>query len=476
MESDIIIIGGGAAGLMAAYGAAQELSGNGDPGKVTVLEKMPRPGRKIMLTGKGRCNFTNVKDWEAFSAHIRAGRSAVRHSFFSLSPEKMVGFINSFGTETVVERGDRAFPASYHASDIVYTLVRACTKAGAEIITGSETVSVSIDENGKTFSVEDSRGRIYRCRKLIIATGGLSYPATGSTGDGYAFAGSFGHRTVGTFPSLTALVPAGYKVTEKPSIGMIAAKALDGYGGFVGKNDHPDLPEGYPETKGHINRNLPLSSLGETLCGLHLKNVGLTVIENGTAVETVTGDVDFTDGGLEGPAGFQVSRRCVKAMINGAKISLVLDMKPGVLAGELENRVRGLWEGIRNDRRSERMSFTNRYNVLLGKLLPREAIRAFRIMNRNVEDMIQLCKALKGWKFDIAGYVGYERCVVTAGGVDTAGIIPKTMESRLCKGLYLCGEVLDIDADTGGYNLQMAFCTGLLAGRSAANSLISSRT
>ena len=128
MESDIIIIGGGAAGLMAAYGAAQELSGNGDPGKVTVLEKMPRPGRKIMLTGKGRCNFTNVKDWEAFSAHIRAGRSAVRHSFFSLSPEKMVGFINSFGTETVVERGDRAFPASYHASDIVDTLVRACTK------------------------------------------------------------------------------------------------------------------------------------------------------------------------------------------------------------------------------------------------------------------------------------------------------------------------------------------------------------
>ncbi len=463
MDSDIIIIGGGASGLMAAYGAAKALCGNG--GKVTLLEKMPRPGRKIMITGKGRCNFTNMKDWEAFSPHIRAGRAAVKPAFFNLPPAKMDAFLNENGVETVTERGDRAFPASYKASDVVDALTRACKKAGAQILTGITATRVEKTEIGG-FSVTGSDGNEYRCKRLIISTGGLSYPATGSTGDGYSFAKALGHKISEPFPSLTALVPAGYKITSKPSIGKIAAKALDGFGPFIEKRH--DLPEGYPSPKGHIDRNLPLSTLGESLCGIHLKNVGLTVKVNGESVESLTGDIDFTDGGLEGPLGFQVSRRCVKAIMNGSKVTVSIDLKPGVMQEELEGRIRGLKEAINEDGRSRRLSPGGKRNVLLGKLLPRELTGAFA---KYSADTRQLAKALKDWSFDIAGFVGYERCVVTAGGVDTSEIIPKTLESRLCKGLYLCGEVLDIDADTGGYNLHLAFSTGALAGESAGRSL-----
>lgn len=450
ISTDIIVIGGGAAGFMAAVAAAKEGA------SVLVIEKMPRPGRKIMITGKGRCNFTNVKPWDEFSRHIRSKAQFLRPSFYNFPPEQVIAFLEAQGVETVVERGDRAYPASRKASDVVDALVKAAAKAGVRIETGSEVRSVAGDADG--FTVE-CYCRKYRCRRLILATGGLSYPGTGSTGDGYAWAEQLGHTIRPCFPSLTALVPKGYK--------------LPGSGAST-------LPDGYPSPKGHIDRSTQLTEIGKALCGNQLKNVGLTLSSGPDVLRTEFGDLDFTDGGIEGPIGFAVSRDAVKAMLNGAKVRLRIDLKPGVAPDELSARIKGLLNEILRDPRSKRMGIKEILRILMGRLLPWELIPGFlrchpeiltgRKGNERI-DLSAIAHALQQWDFDIEGFVGYERCVVTAGGVATEEVLPKTLESRLRQGLYLCGELLDIDADTGGYNLQLAFCTGRLAGQSAARSL-----
>lgn len=445
MRTDILIIGAGASGLMAAYGAASTLVAAGSDASVTLLEKMPRAGRKIMLTGKGRCNFTNVKPWQDFLVHVRTNPNFLKPSFYNFNPEQVVDFFESFGMHTVVERGDRAFPRSYHSSEVIDTLVSACHSVGVKIECEAEVQSFS--PQGVTLS----DGRSFQCRRIIIATGGLSYPSTGSTGDGYSWAEQTGHKVTDRFPSLTALVPKGYK-----------------------------------EGKGHIDRSTPLSETGQKLCGVQLKNVGVKLLIDDNTSQEEFGDVDFTDGGMEGPIGFQISRKAVKAMVNGAMVAVELDLKQGVGLTELTTRIKELWTQIDKDPRSRGVREKERCRILLGKLMPWELIPAFTACNPQIMtlerksrtetkvwiNLVSIAKALKCWHFDIAGYVGWERCVVTAGGVSLDEVVPKTLESRRCPGLYLCGEVLDLDCDTGGYNLQTAFCTGLLAGQSAAKSLL----
>lgn len=444
ISSDIIIIGGGAAGLMAAAGAADLCSAKGIDAKVLVLEKMARPGRKIMITGKGRCNFTNLKDWNEFSEHIHPKPGFLKPSFYNLTSEKMIDFLAGQGMEAVVERGDRAFPASHLASDVVDALVRAAEGAGAEVLCGKEVTKVAGLSDG--FTVECSDESCYVCHKLIICTGGLSYPKTGSSGDGYQWAESFGHSMRPLFPSLTAIVPFGYKDIT------IAGKGSAG--------------------KGHIDRSTPLSETGKMLCGNQLKNVGLSIVIDGNIADEEFGDLDFTDGGLEGPIGFKVSRKCVNALVNGSKVHAIIDMKPAVEIEDLQVRIATLWNEIAKDKRSANKLYKDRFKILLTKVLPMQLIPGFVKMNPNA-DQKSLAKALKGWKMEIEGYVGYERCVVTAGGVNLEDITPKTLESRIVPGLYFAGEVLDLDGDTGGYNLQIAFSTGYLAGSSAARTLIS---
>ena len=449
MKYDIIITGGGAAGLMAAYSAASAAAEAGLGVRICVLEKMPRPGRKIMITGKGRCNFTNAKGWNDFSRHIRSNPRLVRAAFHTLPPEKVMGFFASYGVPSVVERGDRAFPQSYRASDIVDALVTACTGMGVKIEGGFEVARIAA---GDIFTVSSADGRSHSCSRLIIATGGLSYPGTGSTGDGLKWAEELGHGIIPVFPSLTALVPKGYKE----------------YGG-----------------KGHIPRETPLSDSGRQLCGIQLKNIGLQLIVEGTQAGEEFGDIDFTDGGIEGPVGFQLSRKAVKSMIGGSRVRLVLDLKPGVSLEQLSGRIEALWDEISKDPRSRGVRDKERCRILLGKLMPRELIPAFRDAHPEIIaterrggkgtavriNLAGIARALKGWSFEIAGYVGWERAVITAGGVSADSVFPKTLESRTVPGLYFCGEVLDTDADTGGYNLQLAFCTGALSGISAAKGL-----
>ena len=442
VSADIIVIGGGAAGLMAAAGAAETLNGNG---RVIVLEKMPRPGRKIMITGKGRCNFTNVKAWNEFSGHIHPKPNFLKPSFYNLSSEKMIEFLEAQGMECVVERGERAFPASHLASDVVDALVRAAENAGAEVLCGKEVQEVSRNGEGE-YSIICADGTEYNSKKLIICTGGLSYPKTGSTGDGYGWAKDFGHSIRPLFPSLTAIVPKGYKDLSAPL--EMAQKG-----------------------KGHIDRSTPQSEIGKMLCGNQLKNIGFSVSIDGNEVQNEFGDMDFTDGGIEGPIGFKVSRKCVNAIVNGSKVTAVLDLKPAVEIEDLIVRINTLWNEISKDKRNAQKLYKDRFRLLLPKLMPMSLIQAFTKYHPNV-DHKTLAKCLKGWKFEIEGYVGYERCVVTAGGVSLEEVTPKTLESKLIPGLYLAGEVLDLDADTGGYNLQTAFSTGYLAGISAAKSTL----
>lgn len=433
-SAEIIVIGGGAAGLMAAAGAAETMKGGG---RVLVLEKMPRPGRKIMITGKGRCNFSNAKAWNEFSGHVHPKPGFLKSAFYNLTSDRMIGFLQSHGMESVVERGDRAFPASHLASDVVDALTRAATESGAEILCGKEVKEISAG-----FRIECADGSIYTCRKLIICTGGLSYPKTGSTGDGYRWAEQMGHSIRPLFPSLTAIVPKGYKDMSAPM------KA---------------------EGKGHINRNVPLSEVGKMLCGNQLKNVGLTIFIDGNEAQSEFGDLDFTDGGIEGPIGFKVSRKCVNAIINGSKVHALLDMKPAVELEDLTVRIGTLWNEISKDRRNAQKLYKDRFRILLSKVLPMSLIPAFTRYNPNA-DHKTLGKALKNWRFEVEGYVGYERCVVTAGGISLDDITPKTLESKIIPGLFFAGEVIDLDADTGGYNLQTAFSTGYLAGINAAKS------
>lgn len=437
-SADIIIIGGGAAGLMAAAGAAQTYASRGISGRVIILEKMPRPGRKIMITGKGRCNFTNLKQWNEFSGHIHPKPNFLKPSFYNLTSEKMIDFLESHGMETVVERGDRAFPASHLSSEVVDTLVKAAQDAGAELICNKEVSEIVRNAEDTGFNIRCVDGGSYTCCKVIICTGGLSYPKTGSTGDGYRWAESMGHSIRPLFPSLTAMVPEGYKTSES------------------GK-----------ETKGHIDRSTPVSEIGRSLCGNQLKNVGLSLIIDGNEVQNEFGDLDFTDGGIEGPIGFKVSRRCVNAIINGSKVTAVIDLKPAVEYEDLYVRIGTLWNEVSKDKRNSNKLYKDRFKLLLPKVLPMSLIPAFTRLNPNV-DHKTLAKALKNWKMDIVGYVGYERCVITAGGVNLDEVTAKTLESKLIPGLYFAGEVLDLDADTGGYNLQTAFSTGYLAGISAA--------
>jgi predicted flavoprotein YhiN len=353
----------------------------------------------------------------------------------------MMDFLQEQGMDAVVERGDRAFPSSHLASDVVDALVKAAETEGAQVICSKEVTGI---ENIDGFKITCADNSAYTCSRLIICTGGLSYPKTGSTGDGYVWAEELGHKLRPLFPSLTAIVPKGYK--------------------------DDTLKESDKSIKGHIDRSTPLTEIGKELCGNQLKNVGLTLYIDGNTSQDEFGDLDFTDGGLEGPIGFKISRKCVNALVNGSKVSVSIDLKPAVDIEDLTVRINTLWNEVSKDRKTANKQYKERFRVLLTKLLPMSLIPGFVRLNPNV-DHKTLAKALKNWKMEISGFVGYERCVITAGGISQEEVSPKTLESKLIPGLYFAGEVLDLDADTGGYNLQIAFSTGYLAGISAAKSL-----
>jgi predicted Rossmann fold flavoprotein len=411
---DVIIIGAGAAGMMAAGVAAR--AGR----RVAVVEKMEKAGRKVRITGRGRCNVTNSKPREEFLEHVRANAGFFEHSFRQLDNRAMPSFFRKLGCKLVEERGDRLFPESGKAWDVADALADWAKDEGDVEMMFNTTVTELIITAGKVRGVRVKTKKGYprnmEATNVIIATGGASYPSTGSTGDGYRFAHAAGHRIEEVRPALVALESSDPLVAE--------------------------------------------------LKGLNLKNVGLKLLIDNEIAQEEFGEMEFTNRGLDGAVMLRVSRRAVDALIAERWVAIELDLKPALDEPMIFARI---------EREIEGLSEEATCGELMRKLLPKPlvmpfAARASITLREGVSRMTDkqktdLVAALKSWMLPVSDYRPFEEAVVTAGGVAVDDIDPETLRSRLVGGLYFAGEVLDIDADTGGYNLQIAFSTGYLAGQ-----------
>lgn len=406
---DLIVVGGGVAGLMAAGTASSSGA------RVLLLEKMEKPGRKLRITGKGRCNVTNDRTREEFLVKVRQGAEFFEPAFGAFDNRAAVRFVEALGVPLTVERGGRVFPTSGKAWDVANALVSWVSGTDCEVRCYAPVASLVISD-GSVRGVILESGEHIPAKTVLLATGGVSYPATGSTGDGHEMAYEAGHEIVPLRPSLVPL--------------------------------EVEVPKG--------------------LKGLALKNVELSLIVDGEVAEWRFGELEFTaDAVVGGAIVLQVSRTAVDALADGRKkVELSVDLKPALSAEKLGNRIL---------REIEALGGSATVKALLQKLLPAQLRGAIAQAaglslsgSLSEADRERLVGTLKGWRFAVRDYRPFTEAIVTAGGVDLSEVDPLTMESLKVKGLYMAGELLDIDADTGGYNIQVALSTGYLAAKSIA--------
>lgn len=410
---DVIVIGAGAAGMMAAATAAK----NGR--RVLLMEKMEKAGRKIRISGKGRCNLTNARPPEEFREAIRTNADFFDVAFAEFNNKATIRLFERLGVKLDIERGQRVFPHSGKAWDIANALLDYCVESGVEVMYDTR-VSDVLAIDGKVYGVRyfNKRGfeRKEEAPNVIIATGGVSYPATGSTGDGYIFADKLGHTIEAVRPSLTPL-----------------------------RTSHPQR---------------------KYLDGLLLKNVAARLYVDNELVREEFGEIGFSERGIEGAIALRMSRDAVDALIDERKVKIVLDMKPALTEEMLTERIR---------REIADMQPEEFFAELLRRLVPKQMViplaHELDVHSKNYirkvtdAEIARLVKVLKGMTFPIVDYAPFEYAVVTAGGVRCDEVNRYTMQSNKVSGLYYAGEVLDIDANTGGYNMQIAFSTGRLAGQ-----------
>ncbi len=409
MTNTVGIIGAGAAGLMAA-GRAASLGK-----KVIVFEKNARAGKKVLITGKGRCNITNNCPMEDLMANIPGNGKFLYSSFNKFNNYDVMDFFENNNVPLRTERGNRVFPESDRSNDIAKALIRYAEKQGAKFIYRSIVKEILVD-NGKVTGVKLDNNDVYELNSVILATGGLSYPITGSTGDGYKMAGKLGHTII----------------TPKPSL-------------------------------------IPLETREKWVSdvqGLALKNVGLTVFNNkGEKVFREQGEMLFTHFGVSGPMILSASRHILDCNYTGSV--LVIDLKPALSEETLDLRVQ------RDFAKYSRKQFSNSLDDLLPKSLIPVIIELSEIDKEKPVHQItkaergKLVSLLKGLKLTVSKARPIDEAIVTAGGISTKEINPSTMESKLIKGLYFAGEIIDVDAYTGGFNLTIAFSTGFTAGTNA---------
>ncbi|HLO66007.1 MAG TPA: aminoacetone oxidase family FAD-binding enzyme [Holophaga sp.] len=416
---DVVVVGGGPAGILAAGRAAQEGA------RVLLLEAMEKPLRKLRITGKGRANVTNMRPLEQHLREIRPDGRFLRQAFGAFFNADLVALLASEGCPTRVERGDRVFPESGRAWDAAEALWAWARRQGAVIAVKARVEGLVVEAGvfkGLEVAHAGRRERVLAPR-CVLATGGLSYPRTGSTGDGLAFAAAAGHRVEATRPSL---------------VGLATRPAFPG------------------------------------AAGLTVRNAELTLWIEGRKKATEFGEADFTERGLGGAAVLRLSREAVDALAKGSKVEISLDLKPALDGPTLAARL--------DRERAERGGGTCAH--LLRAFLPPQLVPVFAgelglapgspASRLQGEAGRRLLALLKDLRLQVTGHGGWEEAIVTAGGVALKEVDPRTLASRRVEGLHFAGEMLDLDANTGGYNLQIAFSTGWLAGTSAARAALSS--
>lgn len=405
----VLVVGGGAAGLLAAGTAAQR--GN----EVMILERNERPGRKVMITGKGRCNLTNHCTLiNELVSQVPTNGRFLHGAFSRFMPQDIMELVEAQGVELKIERGNRVFPVSDKAVDVVDALVRYAGENGAVFRQG-RAVELLL-QDGKVCGVKTEDGAVLEADRVIIATGGVSYPLTGSTGDGYMLAKQAGHTIVDPKPSLVPLV----------------------------------CHEGFCSD----------------LQGLSLRNVAITVRDTTNYKEVYSdfGEMLFTHFGVSGPMILSASTH-MKPMEKG-RYEIHIDLKPALSYEQLDARVQREFLAASNK------NFINALDSLLPKKLVPVIVRLCGIKPSHKVNQVtkamrgRLVNLLKDLKVTVNGFRPIEEAIVTSGGVNVKEVDPKTMQSKLCEGLFFAGEVLDVDAYTGGFNLQIAFSTGHLAGES----------
>lgn len=408
------VIGGGAAGIMAAISAAEA-------GKeVHLYEKNEKLGKKLYITGKGRCNLTNASDMEEIMKNIVTNAKFMYSAFYTMSNEDIVSMLNEAGIQTKVERGNRVFPLSDKSSDVINGLTKILRKNGVNIHLNTEIKDIIIEEKTEKPEVKEllfSDGTRKAFDSVIVATGGYSYPSTGSTGDGYKFAEKTGHKVTEILP---ALVP------------LIAKEE------FV-----------------------------KDLQGLALKNIRADFLIRGKKVHSDFGELLFTHFGVSGPVILSASSLLTQKLHRKEEVQLIIDLKPAIDESTLDERILREFQTFINK------DFRNSLNNLLPKsmipvVIMRSGIDEFKKVHEiSKEERKRLVHLIKNFSLTITGTRGFQEAIITRGGVCVKDINPATMESRRIQGLFFAGEVLDVDALTGGYNLQIAWSTGRLAGFSA---------
>lgn len=401
----VIVVGGGAAGMMAAFWAAKE----GDD--VILLEQNEKLGKKLFITGKGRCNVTNACGIEELLDHVVTNKEFLYSGFYSFSNEMVIELLEKLGCPMKIERGNRVFPLSDHSSDVIRALEQGLRQNGVEIRLNTKVKNI-LKDNGCAAGVRLAGGDTVKADKVIVATGGMSYPSTGSTGDGYRFARENGHH-------ITELVPA----------------------------------------------LVPLQTAGDIcsrLQGLSLRNIKAVLTADGKKVYDEFGEMLFTHFGVSGPVILSASSHLKQ--YRGKKLELHIDWKPALSDEQLDHRI------LRDFQKVMNKEFKNS----LDQLLPKKAIPVMielsgipghkKVNEITKEERRRLLSLMKDFTLTVTGARGFKEAIITQGGIDVKEIDPGTMESKKIKGLYFAGEVLDLDAVTGGFNLQIAWSTGYLAG------------
>lgn len=413
----VVVVGGGPSGMIAAITAAKENN------EVILLEKTASLGNKLKITGKGRCNLTFDGDEDDFRKNIVSNYKFMYSSFSNFSNYDVIKYFNSIGIPTKVERGGRVFPVSDKATDIVNALQKELKKYNVQVILNADVVKL-ITQNSKVIGVKLSDRRIINSDKCIIATGGKSYSSTGSNGDGYVLLKEIGHSVTNIFP---ALVP-------------------------LKSND----------------------AICKNLQGLSLKNISINLIDktNNKSIYSDFGEMMFSHFGVTGPVVLSSSSRLNKVKdvytkLKSNNIKLVIDLKPALTSEVLDKRI------IRDFEKYINKSFKNALNDLLPQKLIPEVIKLSKIdenikVHQITKEMREkLVKVIKNIEITINDFMPIDMAIVTSGGINVKEVNPKTMESKIFKGLYIVGELLDLDAYTGGYNLQIAFSTGVTAGKNS---------